>query len=115
MSIPTSWPFTGTISSTCMVHTWGESSLRVLAHDFTLRIAGNGLTWVDADGPGEYTKQVDGYAREDDVFIEAVKTRDRSEIHSDYADAIRTLAVTVAVSQSVQQEGRVIPVDELLS
>jgi len=104
----------GTISNTCMVHTWGESSLRVMAHDFTVRILGNSLTWTDKEGEGEYLKEVDGYQGEDDAFVAAVKTGDRSLIHSDYADAVRTLAVTVATNESVQTGGQVISVDSLL-
>ncbi len=104
----------GTISCTCMVDTWGQSSLRVLAHGFTLSIAGDSLTWADSDGPGEYTKRVDGYTNEDDAFIQAIQTGDSSQIHSDYADALRTLAVTVAVNESVQRDGQVISVAELL-
>lgn len=104
----------GTISNTCMVHTWGESSLRVMAHDFTVRILGNSLTWADKEGEGEYLKEVDGYQGENDAFVAAVKTGERSGIHSDYADAVRTLAVTVATNESVQTGGQVISVDTVL-
>lgn len=104
----------GTISSTCMVHTWGESGLRVLAHDFTLRIVGDSLTWAGDDDQGEYTKTIDGYQGEDDAFVEAINTGDRSAIYSDCADAVRTLAVTVAANKSVQSGGQVISVASLL-
>ena len=105
----------GTISTTCMVHTWAESSLRVMAHDFTLRVSGNSLTWADKEGAGEYDNQVDGYQGEDDAFVAAVKTGDRSAIYSDYADATRSLAVTVAANKSVQSGGRAVSVCDLLS
>lgn len=105
----------GTISNTCMVHTWGESSLRVLAHDCTVRILGDSLTWADEAGEGEYIKEVDGYQGEVDTFVEAVKTGDRSEIYSDYADAVRTLAVTVAANKSVQAGGQLVSVASLLA
>ena len=96
-----------------MVNGWWDSSLRVMAHDFTLYVKGADLTWVDEGEEGEYTNAVSGYQREDDVFVQAIKTGDCSEIHSDYADGVRTLAVTVAANESAQAGGEVVRVAEL--
>ena len=41
------------------------------------------------------------YERENEAFIHALRTGDRSRILSDYADACRTQAITVAAQESV--------------
>lgn len=104
----------GTISNTCMLAGWGQSSCRVMAEGYTLNIAGATLTWNSPDDSGEYQMQKDGYTGEDQAFIHAVKTGDRSVINSDYADAYKSLAVTVAVNKSAEAGGAVIEVADLL-
>jgi myo-inositol 2-dehydrogenase/D-chiro-inositol 1-dehydrogenase len=104
----------GTISNTCMVTGWGQSSCRVMAEGFTCSVMGSNLTWNSKDDNGEYAKQVDGYMGEDAAFIHAVKTGDRSGIHSDYADAFKTLAVTVAVNESGQNGGAIVHVGDVM-
>ena len=39
---------------------------------------------------------------EDDVFIHAVRTGDRSRIRSDYSDAVKTLAVNLAITKACE-------------
>ena len=104
----------GTISNTCMLQGWGQSSCRVMADGFTLNVAGGTLTWNSPEDSGEYQVQKDGYTGEDQAFIHAVKTGDRSAINSDYADAYKSLAVTVAVNKSAEAGGAVIEVAGLL-
>jgi predicted dehydrogenase len=104
----------GNISNTCMLEGWGESSIRVMAEAFTLQIAGGTLSWSSPSDSGEYQMQVDGYAGEDQAFIHAVKTGDRSAINSDYEDAYRTLAVTVAINKSGESGGLPILVDDVM-
>jgi predicted dehydrogenase len=94
----------GNISNTSMVTGWGQSSLRVMAQDFTLQVAGHTLSWAGKDGGDEYQMQSDGYAGEDQAFIAAVKG-DRSLVYSDYEDAVKSLAVSVAVGVSASQNG----------
>ena len=45
----------------------------------------------------------------DQVFIEAVKTKDASRIRSTYSDAMKTLALTLAADESMRT-GKVIEV-----
>ncbi len=105
----------GTISSTCLSENWGQSSLRVIAQKLMVDVkGGEGISWVDQDGKGEYERRVDGYQREAEVFVEAVITGDRSEIYSDYADAVRTLAVTEATNLSIENGGEVIEISDIL-
>ena len=49
-----------------------------------------------------------------DVFVEAVMTGDRSEVYSDYADAVRTLAVTEATNLSIENGGEVVEINDIL-
>ena len=104
----------GNISNTCMLEGWGQSSCRVMAEGFTLSIAGHNLTWNSKDDSGEYQMQQDGYTGEDRAFIHAVKTGDHSVINSDYADAYKTLAVTVAANLSAQKGGKVLRVADIM-
>ena len=105
----------GTISSTCLSENWGQSSLRVIAQKVTVDVkGGEGISWVDEEGEGEYERQVDGYQREGDVFVEAVMTGDRNEVYSDYADAVRTLAVTEATNLSIENGGEVVEISDIL-
>lgn len=104
----------GNISNTCMLEGWGQSSIRVMAEGFTLQIAGAGLSWTDGSGSDEYQMQVDGYRAEDEAFIHAIKTGDRTVINSDYADAYLTLAVTDAINRSAAAGGAPVLVPDIL-
>jgi predicted dehydrogenase len=104
----------GNISNTCMLEGWGQSSLRVMADAFTLAIAGDTLSWTSGEGSGEFKMTVDGYMGEDLAFIHAIKTGDRSVINSDYTDAYKSLATTVAVNVSAANGGAVVKVADLL-
>jgi predicted dehydrogenase len=104
----------GNISNCCLLKGWGSSGLRVLAHGFTLEIVGHQLTWNSPEDSGTYQCQEDGYQGEDVAFIHAIKTGDRSVIYSDYADAYRTLAVTVACNKSAEEAGRLVGVAEVI-
>lgn len=104
----------GNISNTCMLKGWGQSSCRVMADGFTLNIAGGSLTWNSEEDSGEYEMQEDGYAGEDKAFIHAIETGDRSVINSDYADAYKTLAVTVAANLSGEAGGKVLKVADVM-
>jgi len=105
----------GTISCTCLSENWGQSSLRVIAQKITVEVkGGEGIGWVDQNGEGQYEKQVDGYQQEAEVFVEAVMTGDRSKVYSDYADAVKTLAVTEATNLSIQNGGEVVEISDIL-
>jgi myo-inositol 2-dehydrogenase/D-chiro-inositol 1-dehydrogenase len=103
----------GNISNTCMLKNWGQSSLRVMAHEFTLEIAGHRLSWT-GDDSGEYMLQQDGYLGEDTAFVESIKAGKPVGVNSDYADACKSLAVSVAVNESCAQGGAVVDVAGLL-
>lgn len=95
-----------------MLQGWGSSGIRVMAKGFTLAIAGDQLTWADADGSDSFAKTEDGYLGEDVAFIEAIKG-DCSLVNSDYSDGVKTLAVTIAANVSAQEDGRIVQVAEV--
>lgn len=103
----------GTISNTSILTGWGQSSLRVMADQFTLQVAGHNLSWVGADGAGEYQCQADGYVGEDRAFVKAIQG-DRSEVWADYEEGVRSLAVTEAANISAAKDGEPIAVSSLL-
>ncbi len=51
--------------------------------------------------PIDYTGQESGYYRQVEKFIEAFKNKDQSSILSSYADAVKTLAVTISANRSL--------------
>lgn len=102
----------GNISNTSMLKNWGQSSLRVMAHGFTLAIAGHNLSWV-GDESGEYTLQSDGYTGEDRAFVKALQG-DSSEVYADYEEGVKSLAVSVAVARSAAKNGCMVKVAEVL-
>lgn len=104
----------GNISNTCMLEGFGQSSCRVMAEAFTLNVAGGTLTWNSPEDSGEIENEEDGYLGEDTAFINAIETGDRSGINSDYADAYKTLAVTVAINKSGQAGGEVVKVADVM-
>jgi myo-inositol 2-dehydrogenase/D-chiro-inositol 1-dehydrogenase len=102
----------GSISNTCILAGYGRSSLRVMAKGFTLEVFWNKLTWASAEGPGEFEQTENGYLGEDLAFIEAIKGN-RRLVNSDYADGVKTLAVTLAANVSAAEGGRVVKVAEV--
>jgi len=104
----------GNISNTSMLANWGQSSLRVMAHEFTLQIAGGNLSWAGKDGSGELQMQADGYTGEDKAFVAACQG-DRSLAYSDYEDAVKSLAATEAVGISAAQGGCAVKIGDLLA
>ncbi|MEC8840390.1 MAG: gfo/Idh/MocA family oxidoreductase, partial [Candidatus Poribacteria bacterium] len=47
-----------------------------------------------------FGNEVNGYQHEDRVFIDAVKSKNGSKIRSPYSDALKTLQLTLAASES---------------
>lgn len=92
-------------SGTCLVgevFRGGDVALDIIAHNLvcelrrdtlTLRQNGETHTFAEAENP---------IGREDRAFIEAVATGKRTGIRSTYADAIKTLRVTLAANQSAK-------------
>jgi len=92
----------GVILSTCML----SQGYRVLISAFSKDLAiehGQGFLRITVPGEERILKsRVDPYAREDEIFIEALSTGDDSQIKSPYSDALRTHRVTMAANRSME-------------
>ena len=93
----------GSITSTCVARAHenfatelvGDDLYLKLTHDLGLRgqIGGEGV---------DYTGTEAGYFRQVEQFINAVDANDQGLVLSSYADAVKTLAVTLAANRSLE-------------
>ncbi len=93
----------GSITSTCVARAHdnfatelvGDDLYLKLTHDLGLRgqIGGEGI---------DYTGTEAGYFRQVEQFIKAVAANDQGSVLSSYADAVKTLAVTLAANRSLE-------------
>lgn len=88
----------------------GTIGLQLYSRDLVVSLMSTRLKVSTPLRSEEMLAGVNPYAVEDQTFVEAVKTGDASAIRSTYADAVRTLAVTLAVNESIAS-GRVISVE----
>jgi predicted dehydrogenase len=98
-SLTTSWAFG---------QGWGHANVIDILFDDAMLNWSQGKLTVSRDGKvEELTQPGPGI---DQIFIDAVRTGDRSRIRSPYPDAVRSLAVTLAMNQSAR-ENRPVRVD----
>ena len=93
----------GSITSTCVARAHenfatelvGDDLYLKLTHDLGLRgqIGGEGIDYTGAEA---------GYFRQVEQFINAVDANDQGLVLSSYADAVKTLAVTLAANRSLE-------------
>ncbi|GIP25734.1 hypothetical protein J23TS9_08640 [Paenibacillus sp. J23TS9] len=80
----------------------GRSSLEVLGRNFRLTLEGMDLTILEPEQTTILRGKGDFYQAQDDAFIRAVETGDRSLILAPYREALRTLEVTLAANESAK-------------
>jgi myo-inositol 2-dehydrogenase / D-chiro-inositol 1-dehydrogenase len=91
----------GQLSTTCMLNEW-KIGIDIMVQEMRLSWKADGLEAMPADAvlpPIEAFPE----ANIDDVFLAAVKSGERKRIRSDYADGVRTLAVTLAANESAEK------------
>ena len=92
----------GHFSTTSILGNYYEGALDIYAREAMYKLTANILTVQDLTNgethtyPGSNSAMLD----EDKAFIQAVKTGKRTGIRSTYADALKTLKVTLAATQS---------------
>ena len=90
------------------VHCWGagrwDNKVEVVGPDFDLTVDLNNSTLVGyVDGePFSLDKKVDGIEMEQRALVEAIKQQDRSLIRCTHADAVGSLALTLAINRSIE-------------
>ena len=91
----------GTISNTCVLSVPYTVGLHVIAKDLVMELHGD-LKVVEPGHTEVFSGGVNPMLEENVAFINAIKTGDRSLIRSDYADAVKTLATTLACNESAE-------------
>lgn len=93
----------GYAGTTCILGSGGETGLTLMARDNLYELRGNSLIIKQGEqGTHTFQHHNDPYLDEDVAFIKAVKLGRRTGIRSTYADAIKTLRVTLAANQSAK-------------
>ena len=78
------------------------SGVHVLAQDLRLEVWGTSLKTVTPGRTVEHRWSSNTMMTEDQAFVEAVARRDPARVRSPYADAAKTLAVTLAAEESAR-------------
>jgi predicted dehydrogenase len=93
----------GNVNSSCVAGSEDGFAAEFIGDDFYLKCI------MDAKLRGRMGKEaIDfegkerGYFRQVEHFVRAIDTNDRSLVRSDYNDALKTLAATVAANRSLQ-------------
>ena len=95
------------ITSACMLSAGHHVGLELFLKDQALRIVGQHLTIETPDGTEVVELGNNPTRAEDQTFLQAVQSGDASAIRCDYAEAVKSLKLTIAATQSAQ-EGRLI-------
>ena len=95
------------ITSACILAAGNHVGLELFLKDQTLRIVGQHLTIETPDGKEVVELGNNPTHAEDQTFLWAVQSGDASVIRCDYAEAVKSLELTIAATQSAQ-EGRLI-------
>ena len=92
----------GHFAATCMINGIRETGISIVVKDAIFDLHGNALNIRRADETRTVLHRNNAYLDEDRAFIEAVQSGRRSGIKCTYADALKTLRVTLAANQSAQ-------------
>lgn len=91
----------GTISNTCILDVPYTVGLHIIMQDLVLELHGD-LKVIEPGHTEVFTGGRNAMLEENKAFISAIKCGDRSLIRSDYADATKTLVVTLACNESAR-------------
>lgn len=92
----------GHFSAACLLGGVREVGLSLVVKDAIYDLFGNALSIRKTDQTQNIMHRNNAYLDEDKAFIEAVQTGKRGGIKSTYADALKTLRVTLAANQSAK-------------
>ena len=100
----------GTIYSACFLFCGGRVEISIYFKDMVVEYNNEGLQITRPKEIRKLTFSDDPGLLEDQIFVQAVKTKDTSRIKSTYSDALKTLALTLAVDESIKTGKAVQPV-----
>jgi predicted dehydrogenase len=92
------------ITSACMLSAGGQVGLDLYLKDRVLRLDHRTLTIDSADGREVIELANNPTLEEDRTFVQAVQTGDATAIRCDYAEAVKTLELTLAATQSALED-----------
>ena len=93
----------GNIHSTCCANIGQGFATELAGRDLYLKLTHDfSLVGRDGEEKIDYEGEEAGYFRQVKAFLQAIELNDRSLIRSDYADAARSLAVTLAANASLR-------------
>lgn len=93
----------GSITSTCVARAHEGFATEFVGDDLYLKLThDSGLRGQIGDEGIDYTGTEAGYFRQVEQFVKAVDANDQGLVLSCYADAVKTLAVTLAANRSLE-------------
>ena len=93
----------GNVTSTCVARATEGFAAELVGDDLYLKlILDLNLRGSVAGEQIDYDGVESGYFRQVEHFMKAVETNDQSLVRSNYADAVKTLAVTLAANRSME-------------
>ena len=93
----------GNITSTCVARAHDSFATELVGDDIYLKLTHDlGLRGQIGGETIDYTGTEAGYFRQVEQFIKAVEANDQGLVLSSYADAVKTLAVTLAANRSLE-------------
>jgi predicted dehydrogenase len=92
----------GNVTSTCVSGAPEGFAAEVVGDDLYLKFVLDTRLYGNISGQRiDYTGEETGYYRQVEKFIQAVKTNSQESILSNYADAAKTLAITISANRSM--------------
>ncbi|MDE0682955.1 MAG: Gfo/Idh/MocA family oxidoreductase, partial [Candidatus Poribacteria bacterium] len=93
----------GSITSTCVARAHENFATELVGDDLYLKLTHDSGLRGQISGEGiDYTGTEAGYFRQVEQFINAVDANDQGLVLSSYADAVKSLAVTLAANRSLE-------------
>lgn len=93
----------GNVTSTCVARVEGGFATELVGNDIYLKLMHDTKLQGNIEGDViDYDGKESGYFRQIEHFIKAVSTNNQEMIRSNYADAVKTLAVTIAANKSLE-------------
>ncbi len=90
------------LSSTCIMRYPGETFIEIITPELAVTFDGNVARVREDHRIVEHHNASDMYVNETDAFIRAMRQGRRTGIRSTYADALKTLRVTLAANESIE-------------
>lgn len=90
------------ISNTCLLPVGHTTGLDLYTNLGVIEVRSNGMKTIEQHRTTEYRSKDDPFQLENEAFIHAVRTGDASRILSNYADAAKTHALTMAANESAE-------------